>query len=143
MPRGVPGPPQIRLKVRSYKNCPGLFKNCKNRIKRRAGYVPSANGCGNNFAVKGGTHVVGHEWAKLFKPCCNNHDFCYGSCGASKVMCDTLFHKCMVASCNAAYGPGKKRTRCTEAAGIFHLVVNSRLGDGAFCSAQEDACVCK
>lgn len=74
-----------------------------------------------------------------FGPCCASHDICYGTCGSEKRSCDAAFGACLLAKCDRA--PPIVREICTAFALTFYAAV-VELGDGAFCDAQSEACVC-
>lgn len=60
-------------------------------------YKPTANGCGAyNLQVDFST-INMKEIAK----CCEQHDFCYVTCNASKMTCDRQFKFCLSQFCES------------------------------------------
>jgi len=68
----------------------------------------------------------------LFLKCCNEHDKCYGTCGAEKGKCDGDFGSCLVSSCRVTM---LGTPTCLLAAAAFTIAVASG-GGPAFDSAQ-------
>ena len=72
---------------------------------------PSTNGCGNDFTGSfhswamtmaqelTGCTMVPHLWNDV-TPCCDTHDFCYGTCGMTEGFCDKQLTDCMRAKTN-------------------------------------------
>ena len=75
------------------------------------GTPPSSNGCGNGFTGKfhswvmtfaqelTGCTTVPYLWNDVTS-CCDNHDFCYGTCGMTQTFCDSTLISCMEAKTN-------------------------------------------
>jgi len=97
------------------------------------GFAGDFNGCGSQ-----GFHVSGRFAGGVnVTQCCNNHDCCYSTCGASKSECDTDFLACMQILC----GEGRSPRICREEADAFYELVQF-FGETAYKEAQVAACVC-
>jgi hypothetical protein len=132
----------------------GDLSKCPNRVAH-PGHVPGFNGCGP-AALQGVQFIIpqGYKSAS-FTDACNGHDVCYDTCNTNKGTCDMGFGESMVQSCTETYQPIisdeadpilKQRfnyefTLCKLAAFRFFNAV-SLAGQGAFDSAQKDACDC-
>ena len=112
---------------------------CPNKIPH-PGHVNTPNGCG----AQGGTQYPNRWGLANFRPCCNNHDNCYGSCNSDKGGCDDSFFGCLRDSCADAYPiflfPAL-RASCVAAAGAYYGAVSLR-GRSAYEAAQRGACDC-
>jgi len=80
-----------------------------------------------------------------FNECCNQHDFCYSSCGKKKSICDIEFTKCLISNCESicktsSYLKDFVET-CFELSYYLNLFVTN-LGCSAFKKAQSLACDC-
>ena len=101
------------------------MKRCKPEVEvwhdKPYTHPPIPNGCGSrDLPVRLAKHGD-------FKPCCDEHDICYATCGRSKSECDEAFHVCMSAHCHAEYLPrGKRRAthlqRCLGEASLYYSV---------------------
>lgn len=114
-------------------------------------YRPTVNGCGKQGSwFKPPDRIFQAD----FRPCCDNHDRCYGTCQLSKYgccdkpsyphgskeHCDDDFLSCMEHVCRTVYR-GSKMALCLKAAnGYFKAVQNS--GIGAYKDGQNLACTC-
>eukprot|EP00339_Tiarina_fusa_P023381 CAMPEP_0117046834 /NCGR_PEP_ID=MMETSP0472-20121206/32377_1 /TAXON_ID=693140 ORGANISM="Tiarina fusus, Strain LIS" /NCGR_SAMPLE_ID=MMETSP0472 /ASSEMBLY_ACC=CAM_ASM_000603 /LENGTH=363 /DNA_ID=CAMNT_0004759325 /DNA_START=1 /DNA_END=1089 /DNA_ORIENTATION=+ len=95
---------------------------------------PDANGCGPSAFPLAGPSFS-------FLECCEQHDFCYGTCGTSKVQCDNDFYECMACTCETDYDDYFSRFACRELACTYFQAVDE-FGCFAFTSGQEDSCSC-
>ena len=114
---------------------------CPNRVHSPSfpGAVP--NGCG----AEGGTQFPNAFGLANFRPCCNNHDICYGTCidltGTSKTSCDNTFGSCLTFSCAAnVFFPSLIPT-CLAVAAAYRAAVGI-FGTGPYETAQSGACDC-
>jgi len=95
---------------------------------------PSSNGCGPS-----GLPLTGPSFS--FLECCNQHDLCYGECGASKTECDNDFYVCMFCSCDEEYDTIIGELACEDLACTYFQAVDE-FGCAAFTASQEEACIC-
>jgi len=95
---------------------------------------PSSNGCGPS-----GLPLTGPSFS--FLECCNQHDLCYGRCGASKIECDNDFYVCMFCSCDEEYDTIIGELACEDLACTYFQAVDE-FGCAAFTASQEEACIC-
>jgi alpha-tubulin suppressor-like RCC1 family protein len=116
--------------------------------------IPSANGCGA-AALGGGNPITncgvippvfipfGGPLTYCFTTPCDNHDRCYGTCGADKNRCDTTFLNEMLAVCSSSYtnNPGAYAA-CEARAHAYFAAVAIFGGTLAYEPAQKDACGC-
>lgn len=89
------------------------------------------------------SHPNGCSWVPdlWFRRCCNAHDTCYDTCGASKWDCDWRFLRCMGKRCNSFRWWNPLRWKCWIWAHRFTVGVGA-LGQPAFDDAQREHCVC-
>lgn len=97
-------------------------------------HVASSNGCGSY-----GIQIVMDNFPKITR-CCNEHDYCYGTCGSSKQQCDKAFKQCIRRLCDTANDNAFEKT-CKSLAKVF-FGGTAVFGCPAFVSAQETACLC-
>ena len=90
-----------------------------------------SNGC----SKPPGLGIAGEE---NFTYCCDRHDACYESCGASKEYCDREFSECMKALCQSNFA---KNSDCKSAAETYFMGV-SFFGQGGFDDSQNQHCTC-
>lgn len=95
---------------------------------------PTANGCGPSALPLAGPSFS-------FLQCCEQHDFCYGTCGTSKQQCDNDFYSCMYCSCQETYDDFFSILACEEIACTYFQAVDE-FGCFSFTSGQEEACTC-
>jgi hypothetical protein len=115
------------------------FNWCEETRVPHKGFKPSSNGCGTK------EHPVANRFGKAnFKPACDAHDICYGTCGKPKSECDERFCNAVHAACRAAYRKGTRgRAACLDRANDYCL--GGSLGStvvGAYDDAQSEACDC-
>jgi Group XII secretory phospholipase A2 precursor (PLA2G12) len=130
------------------------LSQCPNRIADPS-HVPGFNGCGPAF-LTGVQFLIPQGYGSAsFTNSCNGHDICYDTCNSDKNSCDLNLGISMVQSCTETYQPiisteddpalqqifNAQYTYCKIAAFQFYNAVHL-LGQGAFDSAQEDACDC-
>jgi hypothetical protein len=123
--------------------------DCPNHHGTPAGYTATSNGCGpggalgsavpnNPTAIESGGFCQGGS----FVTACDAHDICYGTCNNAKGTCDNNFHTNMNNICNNVFANSPRcRNICLSAANTYFNAVSNH-GQGAFDSAQEEACVC-
>ncbi|MEE4599831.1 MAG: RHS repeat-associated core domain-containing protein, partial [Desulfobacteraceae bacterium] len=76
-----------------------------------------------------------------FSDCCQQHDDCYGTCGAEKTQCDDNFEQCMINSCiSEGQGRPLRQALCRSWARRYSWWVRNA-GGSAFENAQTD-CNC-
>lgn len=92
----------------------------------------SANGCGPM-----GMQI--EEEFGLFL-CCNRHDVCYQSCGASFRYCEKIFDRCMTSVCDQKKEKSTKK-ECREQAKFFTSMTGA-FGKGLHEASQEGVCEC-
>jgi len=100
-----------------------------------AGTPPSSNGCG---PVGAADWVMKALDDPVLKPCCDDHDICYGTIGTPHENCDATFFSCMTARCKSAGLNWFLRFGCYEAATIYWGFVRA-LGCGPWQEAQKSA----
>jgi hypothetical protein len=75
------------------------------------------------------------------EPCCNAHDLCYQSCGASFRMCEKKFDRCMRAVCSALEGGGQAGS-CIETAEMYSGLTKM-MGRAVWIESQQNVCTCE
>ena len=76
-----------------------------------------------------------------FKECCDNHDFCYGTCGKIKSDCDRKLGDCMRKKCDEALGFAyHEKALCYKMANAYEWAVKT-FGEEAFEAGQDSGCV--
>ena len=114
--------------------------DCPNK-RHHPGHEASINGCGpDNW--KG--YLVSNTFFKAnFKPGCDVHDVCYGTCGNSQAQCDMDLGRAGIEACKAAYDIAHQLSRaaCISMARNYETAV-SKLGAGPFNQAQLEDCEC-
>ncbi len=129
----TPGGVQQKHPLTSTAGCPAKVPH--------PGYVAIPNGCG----PEGGAitpYVPNRFGLADFRPCCNTHDICYGTCNDVKSLCDNGFGACLANSCLSAYSfSATLLGSCLAVAGTYYAAV-SLGGGGAFEAAQDGACDC-
>ena len=83
--------------------------NCKDgeRLVQETNSIIESNGCSKPAFI----HVNGEE---DFTYCCDRHDACYATCGASKSFCDNDFGKCMQKLCDDFFSHNEACGRAAE-----------------------------
>ena len=106
--------------------------------KYPSGHQPKVNGCG----------VQGLNFNSVqfpaFTDICNEHDRCYGRCGATKNDCDKEFSRAMKKYCESQQTKSGKESvyrDCTGLASLYSAGVEA-LGCSFYKAAQEQACTC-
>lgn len=100
---------------------------------------PYSNGCSVPPFLREGLGDYSH-----FTPCCDLHDTCYMSCGATKSMCDREFGKCMKKVCKSKeyhQGSRDRAQKCNGMAQTFELGV-SMFGCQGYSELQAEGCDC-
>lgn len=111
-------------------------------------YVNTYNGCGSR---ESGHIYSGTYWS--FEPACDDHDQCYGRCGANKNQCDKNLRDGALAAWNDFWNGLSTAAKlnpvswllfdsCVAQANAFYAGVQVG-GGSAFQSAQQAACKCK
>lgn len=104
--------------------------------KPKEGHNPRTNGCGT------GTMLFSAQDMKYdFTKCCDEHDFCYDTCGKNRDTCDTDFKTCLTKLCDTDYPHDPDHQACTSSAQMFHFGT-SGFGCAAFLASQKEACEC-
>jgi hypothetical protein len=136
--------------------CAGTLKpwtpQCTNTVSK--GKRATHNGCGPEGGVKNIGDVVPDKPLDLadFTEACNEHDCCYGTCGAIKDDCDKKALQGWQAACDferIRSGVSDENqllaevrlSYCYGAAEAYYQAI-SRFGHNAFLDAQRDACMC-
>jgi hypothetical protein len=115
------------------------------RKRHHPGHTPTTNGCGPEGGAL--SAVIPNSWGKAdFKPSCDTHDVCYGTCGNSKEDCDLALGLGAADSCKQAYGGGGAinatlLAACTTIAYDYGAAVLLG-GQDAFDQAQKEDCEC-
>ena len=108
-----------------------LYSSIGHRARQRTKHVPSTNGCGaGGLAVQTLPEMV---------PCCDEHDYCYDTCGSNKQDCDNKFQECLLKTCEAPSAGTKQE--CEASASLLSVGVNA-FGCHSFQLSQKKACVC-
>ncbi|XP_053357976.1 group XIIA secretory phospholipase A2-like isoform X3 [Clarias gariepinus] len=105
----------------------------------RPGHNPSSNGCGTPL-------FVFHFDIKIpaTTRCCNQHDYCYDTCGRKKRECDEQFQICLKNICGnllKALGLDQNDACDLLVSHVFDGVMH--LGCKPYLDSQKAACVCK
>lgn len=123
-------------------SCPSEFSCPSGQTKKDNGTSANPNGCGplqdsllTEYISKLGS-FVGSE----FTECCNDHDECYGKCGADKSKCDKIFLDCMKNVCKKKKNIVTK-TVCKGKAESFYLAVD-KSPKCFFNKSQHQHCQC-
>jgi secretory phospholipase A2 len=124
------------------------YRACKDTLRPRPKYKPTANGCGT--ANKKFSNVWPSKKSKYtgkraqWKKVCDRHDVCYGTCRADKDRCDKEFCNDLDEACEAVFKKGSQRLRgCKEEAALYCAAVKlAYQADKAFENAQKEACFC-
>ena len=111
----------------------------KGHMKRSSGRKSEVNGCG----VQGMSIDIGPEFGSAFTEICNEHDRCYGRCGAPKERCDREFSRDMNKYCESQ----RKRSmdlyqQCQGIASLYATGVVT-LGCSFYLDAQKQGCTCE
>ncbi|XP_053357974.1 group XIIA secretory phospholipase A2-like isoform X1 [Clarias gariepinus] len=115
--------------------CPGSGQ----MLFPRPGHNPSSNGCGTPL-------FVFHFDIKIpaTTRCCNQHDYCYDTCGRKKRECDEQFQICLKNICGnllKALGLDQNDACDLLVSHVFDGVMH--LGCKPYLDSQKAACVCK
>ena len=111
------------------------FGKCEYRTSEQAA-VPVPNGCGS---AGGPSFPGGPAGLWDFRPACNVHDVCYGTCGSAKGACDSAFHARMSSICDSFVLAPLLFAACHAQADLFYFAV-AALGRGPYESAQDSFC---
>jgi hypothetical protein len=107
----------------------------------------SPNGCGPEGGVEIGGIEIDIPCSPLpgcsFMPACNNHDDCYSSCGANKLVCDLFFLAEMLLKCQSCFSSVNPLQDVCEAIAWIYAAAVAIKGDDAYSSAQMKACWCE
>ena len=109
--------------------------------KPKSNYVPSTNGCGSlDFLFDDSEESLIHV-EKEFSQCCDDHDYCYDSCGTDKDECDLIFKKCLYSKCKSKQHKFFDAKKCRLKAKLFYVTVIG-VGCQSFIDAQRNSCDC-
>ena len=116
---------------------PGSTCPKKYRTNQSNGREPTVNGCGSaSFDVPDSFFGM-----VSFTPACNNHDRCYGQCGASKVECDVALGLAMRKACLPLMIFPPLYGLCAAQADIYTaILIAAPMADEAFNSSQDEMC---
>jgi hypothetical protein len=90
-----------------------------------------SNGCSKPSFIQ----VSGEE---DFTYCCDRHDACYSTCGASQKFCDEDFKKCMLKLCATTYA---SNPQCSNAASTYAMGT-MMFGSDGYQQTQNQYCAC-
>lgn len=134
---GAPAGGSVGTKKRRRSECPKgrtrVPKDLDSILSRPRRNQFIANGCGPE-----GMQV--EEPFGLWQ-CCNGHDVCYSTCGASFQLCEDQFGRCMKGVCDRIQSPERAR-ECHKQASSF-TGMTGIFGKGSHASSQRDTCECK
>ncbi len=109
------------------------------------------NGCGPQKWKSAAAKALDHPLGASFTQTCNEHDCCYGACGANKAVCDKKALRGWVQACEdhlteANSLPGKVLASlslgyCYDLAYTYYSIV-ALGGRGPFSEAQAEVCSC-
>ena len=110
--------------------CPG------GHVKQPTGSPVEVNGCG----VQGLNIQV--DLFPGFTEACNEHDRCYGKCGASKGKCDNKFYEDLKKYCESWQKQSAEIfQQCTSIASFYYAGVQT-MGCSFYLDSQKNACTC-
>ena len=75
-----------------------------------------------------------------FTPACNNHDWCYTTCGADKTDCDDAFYADLLALCQQELSDDALGLQTCESLAYIYWQAVARFGQSFFDEAQEYHC---
>jgi hypothetical protein len=76
----------------------------------------------------------------IIRPCCDNWNACYQTCGSTKSFCDEAVKKCMTSKCSVLKDAEEKK-KCDEHVNIKNIMM--QISDcRAFSEAQAKGCEC-
>ena len=125
------------------RNCNSKSKTCEGRTDKQKDGEIKVNGCGPEGGVIWGADVVPDSYFFVvnFENACNLHDRCYGSCNSNKAQCDDLLRQAMKIECyKSLFLFPLFLNSCLAQVDIYWVAI-SKLGNGAFEAAQDNACV--
>lgn len=98
----------------------------------------TTNGCGSEGGTEFPDSIAG---IYNFEEACNNHDICYGTLGADKSRCDSIFRDELYSTCNLSLGTFGL---CMFSGSLYWVAVvvcggNNICGDDAFGEGQRTA----
>jgi hypothetical protein len=99
-------------------------------------YTPTSNGCGpdiRNALVNAFSQAIGTDWAR---PCCDEHDLCFGACNSDFTQCNTDFHNCLNRRCIETNDIG-----CAILVPVYVAAVSSAIGCNIF-TTPNPGCSC-
>lgn len=130
----------VEYPVKNLNDCPSK--------RPHPGYKPKVNGCGpSGFLNLPLWAIVPDGYGGCdFKPACNDHDTCYGTCNSDRGACDGALGAAIKSRCQASFGtstPGSRLDRgaCEATAATYEKAVR-RWGQAAFDAGQRVACEC-
>lgn len=101
----------------------------------RAGYQSSSDGCGSQGAK------VPVELCPYMTACCDVHDICYDTCGASQKVCDDKLYACLSDNTSLSQLTPDNKLECQTEAALMYLGVRL-LGCEPFFKSQNSSCDC-
>lgn len=133
----------VRSNLEKLRSCPDV-KKCPQRKRLVSNGEPNSyNGCGpmSKSLFFKLANVIINLIGRDFTQCCNAHDLCYGTCGASRNICDKNFYNCMKEACERKSNIINRKF-CKVKAFTFYISVHKG-GKCFFNQAQNRLCVCK
>ncbi|KAF3187576.1 hypothetical protein TWF225_004278 [Orbilia oligospora] len=132
----------IASQLGRYPRCPSRPVGLEATLKPGAP-PPSSNGCGDNSFF--GQFVPNY----IFKPCCDEHDFCFDDCAQGFDRCNELFLSCNQIQCRLKYPSDNILTLdplfrwgCYELADLYDFAVSSPRGADTFREGNSNRCDC-
>merc|ERR1712002_1274662 len=102
----------------------------------------TSNGCGSLDIIFDDSEESFIHVEQEFTQCCDDHDYCYDTCGEDKDECDLKFKKCLYATCKKKTKQGYFDTKkCRLKAKLFYITVLG-VGCQSYINAQKAACQC-
>jgi hypothetical protein len=122
---------------------PANLDNCPNK-RHHPGHQATSNGCGPEGDVL--NKIIPNGWGGAdFKPSCDAHDICYGTCNTVKEVCDVQLADGASDACEAEFGGNllyvTLLAQCKTVANAYGGAVYTG-GAGAFEDAQREDCEC-
>ena len=114
---------------------------CAERVDR-PDHETETNGCGPGAFLGS---IVPQKYRNAdFRPACNKHDACYGTCNSDRTACDRAFLRDLYKQCAKAYPGDHNRDRLKDCKGKAQRYYEAvfRNGQGPYETAQQESCLC-
>lgn len=108
-------------------------------VRANPDYRPVSNGCGSETNWLSRFLPNLSPYLPLYRRACDNHDFCYATCGTSRATCDNNFYNDMYLACQSV--SILMRWQCYSHAYLFYQAVN-QFGADSFAQGQRESCIC-